>query len=75
MVKATDSNFDYLFPSGSAGSNPAGVVLAVLTLSSIKVPDKVIMLYHDIMTFERVIQVVNLDQRGCRRVHSMTSSH
>ena len=29
MVKATDSNLDdYLFPSGSAGSNPAGVVFA-----------------------------------------------
>src|SRR6267154_805553 len=26
VVKATDSNFpEYLFPSGSAGSNPAGV--------------------------------------------------
>ena len=26
VVKATDSNFDYLFRSPSAGSNPAGVV-------------------------------------------------
>ena len=41
VVKATDSNFvRHLFPYGSAGSNPAGVVIFLLFLNIAFVPQK-----------------------------------
>ncbi|KAJ3003917.1 hypothetical protein NUW54_g5061 [Trametes sanguinea] len=48
VVKATDSNsFDYLFPSGSAGSNPAGVVSLLSALLFLLPPLELPTALHD----------------------------